>query len=158
MIVFIMREELKHLLEKWKDLRQLTLDLLSELPEENLSFSVGKNMGTIGKQYRHIGDVQICYNEAIKTGKIDFGKYRRDYSVETSKMKLLEFLEEVNTEMLKLIEEKEDVKIDWFGEKLNLEEHLNSLIEHEILHHGELVVYIRVLDLKFPESWGVWGL
>jgi len=139
-------------------MRQLTVDLLKELPEEHLDFSVGKNMGTIGKQFRHIGDVQVCYNEAIKTGKIDFDKYRRDYSIESSRVKLLEFLEEVNGEMLRLIEENEGMTIDWFGEELSLEEHLKALIEHEILHHGELIVYIRVLGLKFPRSWGIWGL
>ena len=65
-----MEQDLKQLLEDWQAMRQLTLDLLDELPEEHLSFTVGKNMGTIGKQYRHIGDVQICYGNAIKTSKI----------------------------------------------------------------------------------------
>jgi uncharacterized damage-inducible protein DinB len=153
-----MEQDLKQLLEDWQAMRQLTLDLLDELPEKHLSFAVGKNMGTIGKQYRHIGDVQICYNEAIKTGKVDFNKYRKDYSLENSKTKLKEFLEEVNQEMLKLVEENQDAKINWFGEEWDLKQHLKTLIEHEILHHGELVVYIRTLGLKFPKSWELWGL
>jgi len=52
---------------EWQSMRQLTLDLLEAIPEEKLDFTVGKNMGSLGKQYRHIGDVQLCYNEAIKT-------------------------------------------------------------------------------------------
>lgn len=153
-----MEQDLKKLLEDWQAMRQLTLDLLNELPEEHLSFAVGKNMGTIGKQYRHIGDVQICYSNAIKTGKISFSDYKRDYSLENSKEKLKEFLQEVNEKMLKLIEENLDVKIDWFGEVLDLNQHLKALIEHEILHHGELVVYVRTLGIKFPKSWELWGL
>ena len=153
-----MEQDLKQLLEDWQAMRQLTIDLLDELPEEHLSFAVGKNMGTIGKQYRHIGDVQICYNEAIKTGKVDFNKYRKDYSLENSKEKLKAFLEEINQEMLKLVEENQDAKIDWFGEEWDLKQHLKALIEHEILHHGELVVYIRTLGIKFPKSWELWGL
>jgi len=153
-----MEQDLKQLLENWQAMRQLTLDLLEELPEEHISFAVGKNMGTIGKQYRHIGDVQICYNEAIKTGKVDFNKYRKDYSLENSKEKLKAFLEEINQEMLKLVEENQDAKIDWFGEEWDLKQHLKALIEHEILHHGELVVYIRTLGIKFPKSWELWGL
>lgn len=151
-------EKIKQALENWKDIRQLTLDLLNELSGEHLSFSVGKNMGTLGKQYRHIGDVQICYNEAIKTGKIDFNKYKRDYSIENSKEKLKEFLQNIDQEMLKLIEENPNVKIDWFGEELDLKQHLRALIEHEILHQGELIVYIRNLGLNFPKSWELWGL
>ncbi len=151
-----MKPELKQALADWKEIRQLTLDLLDALLEEQLSFTVGKNMGTLGKQYRHIGDVQICYNQAIKTGKIDFGKLRRDYSLENSKQKLKAFLQEVNQEMLALVKENPEAKIDWFGEKWDLKHHLRALIEHEILHHGELIVYIRTLGMKFPKSWQEW--
>jgi len=106
-----------------------------------------------------MGDVQICYNEAIKTGKADFNKYRKDYSIEGSKKKLKEFLEEVNQKMLSLIKENPDARVEWFGEAWTLEQHIRALIEHEILHQGELVVYLRVLGLKFPKSWkSVWGL
>ena len=157
--MFYMKQELRGLLDDWNAMRQLTIDLLESLPEKHLLFTVGKNMGTIGKQYRHIGDVQLCYSDAIKTRKISFDKYRRDYSLESSKEKLREFLQEVNVDMLKLIEENQEIEIDWFGEKLNLRQHIKALIEHEILHHGELVVYIRILGLKFPDSWGeLWGL
>lgn len=153
-----MNEELKQILEDWQTMRQLTLDLLEEIQEDNLSFTVGRGVGTIGKQFRHIGDVQICYSEAIKAGKISFGKYKRDYSIENSKEKLQEFLQEVDNEMLKLVKENQDIEIDWFGEMLNLKQHIKALLEHEILHHGELVVYIKILDIKFPKSWSLWGL
>jgi uncharacterized damage-inducible protein DinB len=182
-------------------MRGLTLDVLKELPEKHLSYSVGPNMGTLGKQFRHIGDVQLCYTEALKTGKISFDHYRRDYSLEKSQQKLLAFLREVDQEFLSQIKKKssperepshfrkvlgvtehrnepylkdtvnktrksqqrnfqseEVLKIDWFGEKWGLDQHLQALIEHEILHHGQLVVYLRTLDLKFPQSWEIWGL
>jgi len=64
----------------------------------------------------------------------------------------------VITKLSKLIEEYPKVKIDWFGDKLSLENHINALIQHEILHHGELVVYARTLELVFPKSWNIWGL
>jgi uncharacterized damage-inducible protein DinB len=153
-----MNKGLKKILDKWKEMRRLTLDLLEAIPEDKLNFTVGKNMGTIGKQYRHIGDVQLCYVEAIKTGKIDFSKYRRDYSIENLKQKLKLFLKEINDEMLKEIKKNPDAEIDWFEEKLDLKDHVNALIQHEILHHGELIVYIRTLGLKFPKSWEMWGL
>jgi uncharacterized damage-inducible protein DinB len=153
-----MKEEIRIILEEWNSIRKLTLDLLDELPSDKLNFTVGKNMGTIGKQYRHIGDVQLCYIEAIKSKKIDFGKYRRDYSIENSKEKLKRFLEELDKEMVDLIEKNKEVKIEWFGEKVNIVKHINYLIQHEILHHGELIVYLRTLGLKFPKSWELWGL
>ena len=153
-----MDKTLKTKIGEWQSMRQLTLDLLETIPEKKLDFAVGKNMGNLGKQYRHIGDVQLCYSEAIKTGKISFSNYKKDYSIENSKEKLKSFLQEIDKEMLKLIEEKPQAKIDWFGDELSLENHINALIQHEILHHGELIVYIRTLDLKFPKSWNIWGL
>ncbi|TSC97092.1 MAG: hypothetical protein CEN88_192 [Candidatus Berkelbacteria bacterium Licking1014_2] len=153
-----MDQSLKTKISEWQSIRQLTLDLLDVIPDDKLDFTIGKNMGSLGKQYRHIGDVQLCYSEAIKTGKISFSNYKRDYSIENAKEKLKSFLQEIDKEMLKLIEENPQTKIDWFGDKLSLENHINALIQHEILHHGELIVYARTLSLTFPKSWNVWGL
>ena len=142
-----MKNELEEIMDKWETMRQLTLDLLKIIPEERLEFTVGENMGSIGKQYRHLGDVQICYNQGIKTGRMSFDNYRRDYSLEMSKEKLEAFLEEINREMFRLIEANSGMKVDWFGEKWTLKHHLEALVEHEILHHGELIVYIRTFVL-----------
>ena len=153
-----MSSELNSKMDNWKLFRNLTYDLLESLPEKMLKETVDKNMGSIGKQFRHIGDVQLCYNEAIKTGKINFSKYRRDYSIENSKIKLKQFLEEMDEEMDLLIEKNNNIQIDWGFAKVSLIEHLNFLIQHEILHHGELIVYIRSLELRFPKSWeDLWG-
>lgn len=149
---------LKSKIDEWHSMRKLTLDLLEVIPEEKLDFAIDKNMGSLGKQFRHIGDVQLCYSEAIKTGKISFSNYKRDYSIENSREKLKNFLEEVDKEMLKLIAENPKSEIDWFGDKLLLENHIDALIQHEILHQGELIVYARTLELTFPKSWSMWGL
>lgn len=144
--------------EDFNEMRQLTLDLLDAIPEDKLSFSVGENMGSIGKQYRHIADVHLCYNKAIETGLMSFDKYKRDYSIEKSKEKLKKSLKQVGEEMSALVDNNPNVKIDWFGDKWDLTQHIRALTDHEILHHGELIVYIMTLDIKFPESWELWGL
>ena len=82
---------LNHTLDDWRLYRGLTLDLLKIIPETLLSFQVHPNMGSLGKQYRHIGDVQLCYFMALETGKIDFSQKRRDYSLEKDKAKLIFF-------------------------------------------------------------------
>lgn len=153
-----MNEDLQKVIENWKEIRQLTLDLLEELPEEHLPFTPGEHMGTFGKQFRHIGDVQICYSDALLSQKIDFSVYKRDYSLESSKKELSIFLNEVDTEMLKRIEETPEQEIDWYGEGYTIQQHIKALIEHEILHQGELVVYMRLLGIPFPKSWELWGL
>ncbi len=148
-----MKKELELKIEEWKEVKGLTYDFINSLTNEQLGLTVGKNMGTLGKQFRHMGDVQFCYNSGIETGKIDFDKYRRDYSLENSKEKLIGFLKEQDEDLISFVEKNEDKKIDWGFEKMSLEKHLNFLIQHEIFHHGEWVVYIRSLDLKLPDSW-----
>ncbi len=150
--------ELEIKINSWKTHRNLTYDLLKILPEEKLKETVGKNMGTMGKQFRHLGDVQLCYNEAIRTGKIDFNKYRRDYSIESSKEKLEKFLKEIDNDMFLLLENKYNMEIDWGFAQIPLIQHIDFLIQHEILHHGELIVYVRTFELTFPKSWEeIWG-
>lgn len=53
---------MKSIIDSWKMIRNLTYDLLESLPELMLKKTVGKNMGSIGKHFRHMGDVQLCYN------------------------------------------------------------------------------------------------
>ena len=137
-------------------MRQLIMALLDAVLEEKLTLTVGKNMGSLGAQFRHMGSVQACYSKAIQTGKIDF-KYEKDASIENSKEKLKSFLEETTKEMLDLVEKNPQAKINWFGEELSLENHLVGLIQHEILHQGELIVYARTLEIPFPQSWSLWG-
>lgn len=57
-----MSRDLKSIIDSWKMIRNLTYDLLESLPELMLKKTVGKNMGSIGKHFRHMGDVQLCYN------------------------------------------------------------------------------------------------
>ncbi|MFX1324809.1 MAG: DinB family protein [Promethearchaeota archaeon] len=153
-----LKAELKVKIESWKMHRNLTYDLLKSLHEESLRETVGKNMGSLGKQFRHLGDVQLCYIEAIRTGVIDFSKYVRNYSIESSIEKLEQFLKEMDDKLFILLKESDNLEIDWGFAKIPLAQHLDFLIQHEILHHGELIVYIRTLNLTFPNSWEeIWG-
>lgn len=153
-----MRFEIKAKIDSWKTHRNLTYDLLQSLSEKTLKKTVGKNMGSIGKQFRHMGDIQFCYIEAITTGKIDFSKVLRDYSIEHSTIKLRQFLEDMDDKLYRLLETNSNKEINWGFTKIPLTQHLNFMIQHEILHHGELIVYIRTLSLPFPRSWEeIWG-
>jgi len=49
--------------------------------------------------------------------------------------------------------------IDWGpGDAPDVATHMHRLVEHEILHHGQWVAYVRLLGRPFPRSWGLWGL
>ena len=52
---------------------------------------------------------------------------------------------------------KEDDVIDWFGEGVSVLLHLTRLLNHETLHHGQLILNWRVIGREFPKSWNSWG-
>ena len=52
----------------------------------------------------------------------------------------------------------DDIEIDWSGEPIPIVEHLQRLVAHETLHHGQWVVYVQLMGGSFPPSWAAWGL
>jgi hypothetical protein len=55
--------------------------VLKTLTDEQLGLTVGKNMGTLGEQFRHMARVQIQYVEAIKNRKIGPTEEKPDINV-----------------------------------------------------------------------------
>lgn len=151
-------------LAEWTHTRKLSIDyLLSFDSSEDLLKVPARNMGAMWKQFRHIGRVQEDYNDALSHLKIEFSTDRSSYDGGPCPKQLVKYLEHVDQEMIKAIEEfgqlePENKKIDWFGESVALEIHLVRLISHETLHHGQWIMYGRSLDVKFPSSWKAWGL
>jgi uncharacterized damage-inducible protein DinB len=161
-----MNKDVASRLENWKFHRGLALDILKSLTDDHLMLTVGKNMGTLGEQFRHMVRVEIQYVEAIITKKIDVTKKKIDPGAAQSKNALLKLWQETSREMLTSIEklsqqEANDLAIDWkyWGyDKLNLADHLQALSDHECLHNGEIIVYLKTHKIPFPKSWESWGL
>ena len=148
----------------WKFHRELATDLLKSLTNEQLSLTVGKNMGTLGQQFRHVAKIELEYLDAIKNKKIDVKPNRLEKSVAESKESLLKIFDNTEkefTELINLIEDPENYMIDWTAwsmDQMNLIDHIQALADHNNLHNGEIIVYARTHDIPFPKSWEPWGL
>ena len=161
-----MNKELSRQVENLKFCQDLAMDILKMLTDEQLNFTVGKNMGTLGEQFRHMARVRLQYSEAIENKKIEETKETINPSIVKSKEKLIELWEKVNQRIPQILEkisaeELENLKIDWkhWGvDSMDIYSHLQALIDHENLHNGQIIVYVRTMGLKFPESWKAWGL
>ena len=161
-----MNKEISRQVENLKFCQDLAIDILKMLTDEQLDFTVGKNMGTLGEQFRHMARVRLQYSEAIENKKVEPTKETIDPSIAKSKEKLIELWEKINKKIPQILErmsaeELENLKIDWkhWGiDSMNIYSHLQALIDHENLHNGQTIVYIRTMGLKFPESWKAWGL
>lgn len=161
-----MNKEISRQVENLKFCQDLAMDILKMLTDEQLDFTVGKNMGTLGEQFRHMARVRLQYSEAVETKKVSPTEKTIDPSIAKSKEKLIELWESVNQKIPQILgkmsaKQLENVKIDWkhWGvDSMDIYSHLQALIDHENLHNGQIIVYVRTLGLKFPESWKAWGL
>lgn len=143
----------------WTFSRSLTLDLLEEMTESDLLFLPGPQLGAFWKQFRHVGRVQECYIDALSTGKIDFSPEGKSYDQGPSKEWLQAYLKRLDDSLFALLDDIDwEAEMDWFGEKVKIFEHLMRLVTHETLHHGQWIVYMRLMNKPFPDSWIVWGL
>jgi uncharacterized damage-inducible protein DinB len=139
--------------------RALTIDLLQSLSTQELQWSPGSNVGEFWKQFRHVGRVQENYMNALDTGSVMF-ENRGSFSGGADGEALLSYLQRLNLELQSKLESIEENKtIDWFGqEQLTALDHLLRMMGHETLHHGQWIVYCKLMNKPFPKSWMVWGL
>lgn len=161
-----MNKEIKKKIEDWNYIQNLGFDVLKMLTDEQLNFTVGKNMGTLGEQFRHMARVRLQYAEAVETRKVGNTSETIDPDIAKSTTRLTGLWENANQKLLSALEkanpdELEGAMIDWrhWGvDGMNIHDHLNVLMDHETLHNGQIIVYLRTMGLKFPKSWAAWGL
>lgn len=143
----------------WTFTRGLILDLLNEMSDSELLFLPGPQLGAFWKQFRHVGRVQECYMHALSTGNMDFSPEGKSYDHGPSKRWLVDYLDRLDSSLFEMLPDLDwSCQMDWFGEKVRIFEHLMRLVTHETLHHGQWIVYLRLMNKTFPDSWAVWGL
>ena len=68
-----LNQSLESVLDEWRALRAMSLDLLDVATRDFLDFSPNSNIGTVWRQYRHLGRVQENYTAAIRSGSFQRG-------------------------------------------------------------------------------------
>jgi uncharacterized damage-inducible protein DinB len=164
--------ESETLLENYKLHRKLTRDLLLSLNPEQLSLKPFSVSGTFGKQFRHLLDIEKCYVESLLNGFLAFYRSDIDHSLETNRERVIQELDREDAKLEKFFKgirrEKANEKyvdctqaVQYLGDnniRASPVRILSWLTEHEILHEGELLLYVRTERMEFPRSWMIWGL
>jgi uncharacterized damage-inducible protein DinB len=150
---------LDHFLAQWSFLRSLTYDFIESTSESDLSSSPSSGVSPLWKQFRHVGRVQENYLSALDSGVIKFTTEGCSFVGGSDKQRILSYLRDLDDKLqgtLKSI--VPSISIHWFGERLPLAKHLLCLADHEVIHHGQWMVYRSISGGKFPPTWSVWGL
>jgi uncharacterized damage-inducible protein DinB len=144
---------------EWNFSRRLTLELLDSLTDAELGETPSPNVGAYWKQFRHIGRLQECYQEALNTKKIRFDYGNKRYRGGCSKSALRAYLRALDRELLQAIDRVDwKATIDWHGEAVSVFQHLMRMVGHESLHHGQWVLYARLTRKNLPPGWKVLGI
>ena len=139
----------------WEYTRNNTFKFIESIPNNKIGFSPHKDWGSIGRQLRHIADVQECYLNAIDTKKVTFQNKRKDYSMETDKDKLIRYMKDLDKRLKEKIQKMSEKdllkKVDWeeVGNP-SIIVMLTYMKEHEIYHQGILQVYASLAGFQTP--------
>lgn len=145
--------------KEWTCVRRLTIDLLDSLSDAELKEIPAASLSPFWKQFRHVGRLQECYQEALKTGTIKFDYNNKRYQGGCSRAALVDYLETLDRELLKAIDPVDwTAAINWNAEAVSLFQHLMRMASHEILHHGQWILYARLMGKRLPPSWKAWGV
>ncbi|TFB23899.1 hypothetical protein E3U55_03545 [Filobacillus milosensis] len=122
----------------------LTIDLYKTIDDEGLKLRISDlPSNTIGEQVYCIVGARESYLIALKHGKWKgfscsledcFDQQLVIHKLEESSSKLEQFLQEADINNINA-----DLLID--------------LLEHEVMHHGQLIRYFYANRLSFPKSW-----
>jgi len=144
---------------EWKFTRGLTLELLDSLTDAELSQTPSPELGPFWKQFRHVGRLQECYMEALNTKKIKFDYRNKRYRSGCSKNALKAYLRALDRELVQTFEGVDsNATIGWEGEMVSVFQHLMRMLAHEILHHGQWILYTRLMGKQLPPGWKAWGV
>ena len=147
---------LKEILDEWRWARGLSRDLLDGLPEGHLEQVPIQGAGSWGRQFRHMGRVEENYVVALRLGTVRFSTEGCSYAGAISKRGLIDYLSRMDILLAETVA-LGLTQVDWFGKLWSGERHLAALVSHEILHHGQLILYARASALRLPDSWKDWG-
>lgn len=135
---------MKILIKRLNKAFDLTLDLVRSINADDLKLKLmGIPSNTIGEQLWCIIGARESYLKAIINGGwVGFSSSLDDT---TSKDKVISCLKKSAEDSLKYLNNVELNEVQM--------ELLLILLEHEILHHGQLIRYIYGNKLTFPKSW-----
>src|SRR5438445_8407787 len=132
---------------EWKFTRGLTLELLDSLTDAELGEAPGPDVGPFWKQFRHVGRLQECYQEALNSRKIRFDYKNKRYRGGCSKNALRAYLRALDRELVQAVEGADWIAtIEGEGEMASVFRHLMRMHVHDILHHEQCILYTRLME------------
>ncbi|WP_298545785.1 DinB family protein [uncultured Aquimarina sp.] len=139
------------LIKKWKGNKRYTLKFVEAMPEDDYDFKPSDEMKSYKSQLSHITTWLRTHSRFV-TG-LEFPKVKMT-SKESIKEALVvffdTFLEKIETMDENKLQEIEDV---WYGKSTRYQ--IANIMDNHLSHHrGQMVVYLRLKNIKPPSYLG----
>ena len=143
--------EIKEIIKKWKGNKRFTLKFVDEIDEEQLNYKPVEGMKTYLSQLSHITTWLRTHSWFVTEEEFEKGslKTKQQVIIQLEELfdRLIDYLENATDEDL-------NTKVElWYG-TVSKESVLLTMDNHLSHHRGQLVVYLRHLDIKVPSYIG----
>jgi uncharacterized damage-inducible protein DinB len=144
-----------------KETMALKDQLWAILQDEHLSKSLGGNTKSLGEVCKQQGEVQQGYINSFRTFKHDWTYKHADANVASSVAALRAWNEKLDADLFAAMESlsNEDIEsktIDRGGFTPNPKMQLHVFREGILIFAAKVSIYLRALNIEFPEQWKYW--
>jgi hypothetical protein len=144
-----------------KQTMALKEQLMEILQDEHLSKTFGGTTMSLGKLCKEMGEVQQGYITSFRTFKQDWAYKYGDDSVATSVAALKAWNTQLDADLYAAIESLSDSDIatkliERGGFSPNPRIQVHVFREGLLMFCGKVSIYLRALNIEFPEQWKYW--
>lgn len=138
--------------------------MLERLPDEKMDFKPHEKSMTLGSLAKHVAELLSWVNATILYPELDFSKTPYEEKPTTSAKEAINLLEKCASEAIELLNKTPDERMfeNWSlrnGDTIYFTMPkaivLRTFCMNHFYHHrGQLSVYLRMLDISVPGSYG----
>lgn len=142
----------------WVETREETLIFIESLSVEDMVRKLPRpGLDSFGYHFQELGVIQDAFTTALKTGEMDYSKmgFEEDPYLYSDHDRLKKFLIEIDNEFKKTIGNVDNPvdTINWgLPRNPSAIEHVFWLMQHETLHHGQLMAFCYIMGVNIPEE------
>jgi len=150
-------------LHRWRFVRGMTLEFLTEATDECLDERLAPGFVTIREQAAHLAEVQGIYQLALRGEPVNWDRKPEFTPAGDDRAAIATALADRDRELVDLLDrlrpDPTAFQIDWYGTNLGLSGYGAVFIQHESIHHGQWAAYAAIGGHRRPNGWLLnWGL
>jgi hypothetical protein len=148
---------LDNAVEAWMRHHRMSYSLLEKLTDAQLYAEVLKpDLTSFARHYEEMAEVQVAYANALLSGKLDFSALPPDsaYRGAKSKAELKADLQKADALVMENLNKcPPEREIEIFGNRCSRIDLVQTLLHHELFHHGMFSIFSYSMQFNLPKDW-----